>query len=71
MYVYTSGTTGLPKPAVIKQNRYYGASFVFFATAGLTSKDRIYVTLPIYHGNGNFLKKTVVVKYLKYLNFFR
>ncbi len=22
MYVYTSGTTGLPKPAVIKNNRY-------------------------------------------------
>jgi acyl-CoA synthetase (AMP-forming)/AMP-acid ligase II len=55
LYIYTSGTTGLPKPGIIKQSRYTGAGFVFFESAGLTKEDRIYVSLPIYHGNGFFI----------------
>lgn len=52
MYVFTSGTTGLPKPAVIKHSRYCAGGFTFFNTAGLNTSDVIYITLPIYHANG-------------------
>lgn len=55
LYIYTSGTTGLPKPAVIKQSRYYGGASTFFRAAGLSQNDIVYVTLPIYHGNGTLL----------------
>jgi solute carrier family 27 (fatty acid transporter), member 1/4 len=52
MYIYTSGTTGLPKPALIKQSRYCAGGYIFFTCAGLTKEDVLFVTLPIYHGNG-------------------
>jgi solute carrier family 27 fatty acid transporter 1/4 len=51
MFVYTSGTTGLPKPAVIKHNRFIAAGLSFFDSAGLTKDDVFLVTLPIYHSN--------------------
>jgi acyl-CoA synthetase (AMP-forming)/AMP-acid ligase II len=46
---------GLPKPAIIKQSRYFGGGCSFFDAAGLKPHDIIFVTLPIYHGNGNIL----------------
>ena len=51
MYIFTSGTTGLPKAAVMSNHRYL-ATAKLSATAGLrcTSKDRIYICLPLYHG---------------------
>ena len=52
MYVYTSGTTGLPKPAVIKHNRFSAGGFSFFDAARLSADDVVLVTLPIYHGVG-------------------
>jgi acyl-CoA synthetase (AMP-forming)/AMP-acid ligase II len=55
MYVFTSGTTGLPKPAVIKHNRYIAGGFTFYDSAYLNAKDRVYVTLPIYHAVGGVI----------------
>jgi acyl-CoA synthetase (AMP-forming)/AMP-acid ligase II len=55
MYVYTSGTTGLPKPAVIKQSRYFGAAYGMSLLGNVSASDRVFVTLPIYHGNGFFI----------------
>lgn len=55
MYVYTSGTTGLPKPAVIKHSRYISAGFSFFDVVGLTTDDVFFVTLPVYHSNAGFI----------------
>jgi len=52
MYVFTSGTTGLPKPAVIKQSRYCAGGMTFFDVSFLNKTDIVYVTLPIYHANG-------------------
>lgn len=52
MYVYTSGTTGMPKPAVIKQSRYCAGGILFYSLANLNASDIVYVTLPIYHANG-------------------
>jgi citronellyl-CoA synthetase len=52
-YIFTSGTTGLPKAAVLS-NRRYLASAMLSAKAGLkcTEKDRLYICLPLYHGTG-------------------
>jgi len=53
LYIFTSGTTGLPKAAVLSNRRY-------LASAGLSAKallrctpeDRLYICLPLYHGTG-------------------
>lgn len=53
LYIFTSGTTGLPKAAVLS-NRRYLATGAMSAAAGLkcTEQDRLYVCLPLYHGTG-------------------
>lgn len=52
-YIFTSGTTGLPKAAVLS-NRRFLMSGAMSAQAGLkcTERDRIYICLPLYHGTG-------------------
>ena len=53
LYIFTSGTTGLPKAAVMS-NRRYMASAALAAVAGLqcTPKDTLYLCLPLYHTTG-------------------
>lgn len=49
-FFYTSGTTGLPKAAVMNNGRFmkaYGGAGL--ACLQLSKKDRVYVTLPFYH----------------------
>jgi len=52
-YIFTSGTTGLPKAAVVS-NRRFLAGAVMSQQAGLrcTPRDRLYLCLPLYHGTG-------------------
>lgn len=52
LYVYTSGTTGLPKAARLTHARTQGMMKSFIAPCRITPKDRIYITLPLYHGTG-------------------
>ncbi|ABI76300.1 very-long-chain acyl-CoA synthetase [Hyphomonas neptunium ATCC 15444] len=52
LYVYTSGTTGLPKAARLTQARTQGMMKSFIAPCRITPKDRVYITLPLYHGTG-------------------
>ncbi len=51
-YIYTSGTTGLPKAAKFPHMRMYSGMHGFSAAVGATARDRIYVTLPLYHSAG-------------------
>uniref|UniRef100_A0A3B3ZR98 Long-chain-fatty-acid--CoA ligase n=1 Tax=Periophthalmus magnuspinnatus TaxID=409849 RepID=A0A3B3ZR98_9GOBI len=57
LYIYTSGTTALPKAAVVSQMKLCYASS-FQTIAGVTSDDIIYLYLPLYHGSG----LTIVLK---------
>jgi fatty-acyl-CoA synthase len=52
-YIYTSGTMGLPKAAIISNQRWLEAGLAFGRVIGeLTSKDVLYMTLPLYHSAG-------------------
>ncbi len=52
LYIYTSGTTGLPKAAKITHTRCLGFMRTFVPSCKITNEDRIYLTLPLYHGTG-------------------
>ncbi|XP_067839359.1 long-chain fatty acid transport protein 6 [Heptranchias perlo] len=54
LYIFTSGTTGLPKAAVITQLQSLRASAGFWIL-GVTKDDIIYVSLPLYHGAASLL----------------
>jgi citronellyl-CoA synthetase len=53
LYIFTSGTTGLPKAAVIYHRRYLSAA-IPYSKAGFRAKhsDRMYICLPLYHFTG-------------------
>lgn len=48
-YCYTSGTTGLPKAAVIKHSRIFYADLGMKIPGKITDKDTVYCPLPSYH----------------------
>lgn len=52
LYVYTSGTTGLPKAARLTQLRTQGMMRSFIPPCKTTARDRVYITLPLYHSTG-------------------
>ncbi|XP_054848486.1 long-chain fatty acid transport protein 5 [Eublepharis macularius] len=54
VYIFTSGTTGLPKAAIINQSRLLRVASVF-SFCGVSSKDIIYTPLPLYHSAGLLL----------------
>ncbi|KAL8596763.1 hypothetical protein ACOMHN_053859 [Nucella lapillus] len=54
-YVYTSGTTGLPKAAVVTHTRYFYMSYGVNQFYGIRPCDVIYDTLPLYHTAGGIL----------------
>lgn len=52
LLIYTSGTTGLPKAAKITHMRAQLMMRGFAGATGAGPRDRIYVTLPLYHATG-------------------
>jgi fatty-acyl-CoA synthase len=52
LYIFTSGTTGLPKAARINHMRAQLYMRGFAAATDAKPDDRIYVTLPLYHATG-------------------
>ncbi|XP_021236435.1 long-chain fatty acid transport protein 6 isoform X1 [Numida meleagris] len=54
LYIFTSGTTGLPKAAVISHMQILKAAAGLWAF-GATSEDIIYITLPLYHSAASLL----------------
>jgi fatty-acyl-CoA synthase len=55
LYIFTSGTTGLPKAANINHYRLMLASFAFAGVMATQSTDRMYDCLPMYHTAGGLV----------------
>jgi acyl-CoA synthetase (AMP-forming)/AMP-acid ligase II len=55
IFIFTSGTTGLPKACKISQTRYFAGSHYYSIASALSSKDVIYCSLPLYHSAGGLL----------------
>ncbi|MCP9263080.1 Long-chain fatty acid transport protein 1 [Dirofilaria immitis] len=54
-YIFTSGTTGNPKPALIRHYRYYWMAMGVAKSFGIFTTDRLYVMMPAYHSAGGIL----------------
>ena len=55
LYIFTSGTTGLPKAANINHYRVSAMALGFSSVMEIEARDRLYDCLPMYHSNGGIL----------------
>lgn len=61
LYVHTSGTTGLPKAAIIRHSRFFFVGYISRTTTGIKDDDVIYTCLPLYHVSGGVLGSSQAV----------
>lgn len=50
--IFTSGTSGLKKPALFSHRRMVGAGIAWSLRTGMQAQERCYIPLPLCHGNG-------------------
>ncbi len=62
-YVFTSGTTGLPKAALMSHLRFLIAGDVTGGLLRLTPEDLYYNVLPLYHGSGGMVVISASLSY--------
>ena len=62
MLMYTSGTTGLPKPAIISFNKMGFAPILFLRWAHFTPKDRLFSCMPLCHATALILGACLMVR---------
>src|SRR5581483_7237373 len=55
LYVYTSGTTGFPKPAIVRHARFTAGGHSLSILLEETPDDCAYAPTPLYHGYANFV----------------
>lgn len=55
LYVYTSGTTGFPKPAIVRHVRFTAGGQSLPILLGVEADDCLYAPTPLYHGYANFV----------------
>lgn len=61
LYVYTSGTTGLPKAAIVSHHRLMQWSYWFAGMMNTRPTDRMYNCLPMYHSVGGVVATGAVL----------
>jgi fatty-acyl-CoA synthase len=52
LYIFTSGTTGLPKAAKVTHVRVQNYMRGFAGSTAATPRDRVFIVLPLYHSTG-------------------
>lgn len=63
LYIFTSGTTGFPKAAIVTNQRYMFCGANMFYVVGFKSSDKIYLSLPLYHNSGGTLGPGAAIIY--------
>lgn len=53
--IFTSGTTGLPKPAIVSWTKVNGASGMVTSWASFQKSDVFYTCMPLYHSSASLL----------------
>ncbi|KAH0550996.1 hypothetical protein GP486_007642 [Trichoglossum hirsutum] len=60
--IFTSGTTGLPKAAIVSWNKCNLGSNFAFSWMGLKTNDRLYTCMPLYHSSAALLGLLTVLE---------
>lgn len=63
LYIFTSGTTGLPKASKISHSRVWIGSLPLAVLCDLQPGERVYTTLPLYHSAGGLLGVGACIRY--------
>ena len=61
LFIFTSGTTGLPKAAILSHMRYLGVGDGMARVWGYGSEDVLYCMLPLYHGAGGMVMVSTAI----------
>ncbi|KAH0108420.1 acetyl-CoA synthetase-like protein, partial [Aureobasidium melanogenum] len=59
--IFTSGTTGLPKPAVVAWRKFLLSPKTVGSWLGIKSTDRYYTAMPLYHSSASLLNISIVL----------